>query len=703
MALIGKIRKNSWLLVVVIGLALAAFVIMDMTGQSGPMGGSGLPTLVEVNGEEVDWLEFQNAERILYTGSSADVFSRRNNLYNYFVDRAIITEEAEANGLQVPVDELMDLQFGNNLSQLIQTRFGNPQTGQVDRTQLNSIRQQIDQGQMTPQLRELWSYQEKEVINERLTNKLTNMVSKGFYTPTWMVENTNTDQTTRTDFTYVRVGYENVPDSEITVTDGDLQDYLKQHQGEYSNDDETRTSKYIAFKVDPTAKDSAELYTNMESLIEEFKVTQNDTLFIETNYGTVDFAYIKRPVVSPLIADSVFSLPVGSVVGPYQEANAYKAVKVLGRRVVADSVHARHILRSAQTLEQYQAAQKTADSLRTLLESGEANFDSLAAQFSQGPTATSGGDLGNIGLGGFVKPFNDLVFFEAELNKPYTVITEFGVHVVEVLDRTYDTREEGVQLAYLNSPIIPSEETQDSIYDNVLEFVGTNRTIDAMESAAAGDPNVAVQVTTPVLKNDYTLNTLGSGQTSRDIIRWMYEPSSETGDVSPEVYIYQDQNLYFNSQYVVAGLSNIIPEGDADLESVRPTIEGLVKNQKKAAILLNELQDKADLDQVATNYDTKVDTAKGVNFLTDFIANLGEEPAVAAAATSAPLNEVSAPIEGVRGIYLIQPFNRTEPTPANIASQRQSYTNQIASQAKAGMMNSLRDKANIKDLRYTFY
>jgi hypothetical protein len=93
MALIGKIRKQSWLLMVVIGLALLGFLLMDSIGQG--MGGGSMPAVVEVDGNEVDWAEFQNAERILYTGSSADVFSRRNYLYNYFVDRAIVGEEAK--------------------------------------------------------------------------------------------------------------------------------------------------------------------------------------------------------------------------------------------------------------------------------------------------------------------------------------------------------------------------------------------------------------------------------------------------------------------------------------------------------------------------------------------------------------------------------------------------------------------------------
>ncbi|NND35352.1 MAG: hypothetical protein HKN76_22380 [Saprospiraceae bacterium] len=703
MALIGKIRNQSWLLMVLIGLALLAFLMMDSLGQG--LGGGQMPPVVEVDGEEVDWVEFQNAERILYTGSAADVFSRRNYLYNYFVDRAIINEEAEANGLRVPTEELMDLQFGNNLSSLIQQRFSDPQTGAVDRTQLNSIRQSIDQGQLTPSLRELWAYQEKEIITERLTNKLTNIVSKGLYTPTWMVEKTNADQSVRTDFLYVRIPYEEVPENDVTVTDSDLKAYLQQHQSEYTNPEQLRTLNFIEFPVQPTAKDTADLLENINNLIEEFKVTDNDTQFVENNYGSIDFAYVKRPAVSPAIADSVFQLPVGSVHGPYIEGNAYKAVKVLDRMVVADSVHARHILRRAQTLEQYQAAQKTADSLVALLNSGEQTFDSLALNFNQGSTSVTlnGGDLGNIGLGGFVKPFNDLVFFDAELNKVYSVITEFGVHVVEVLDRTYETNEEGVQLAYLNTPIVPSETTQDSIYDYVLDFVEKNRTLDDLKSAVAGSPTLSIQVSSPVKENDFTLTTLGSGQTSRDMIRWAYDPATEVNAVSPEVYIFQEPTLYYNKAYVVASLGSIIPKGPSDLESVRSTIEGLVKNEKKADLLLKELGNPTDLASVATSYGISIDTAKGVNFLTDFISNLGEEPSVAAYAKTAPLDQVSKPIKGVRGVYLIKPINRTEPNAPNIATLRSSYTNQMATQTKAGLIQSLRKNADIRDRRYTYY
>ena len=704
MALIGKIRKNSWLLIVVIGLALAAFVIMDMTGQGGPGGGQSM-TLVDVGGEKVDYIEFQNAERILYSGSEVDVFTRRNYLYNYYVNKAIVDEEAEANGLDVSVPELMDLQFGNNVSSLVQQRFANPQTGLVDKNQLAQIKQTIDQGTMTPQLRELWAHQEKEIITERLTNKLTNLVSKGFYTPTWMVERTNADQTVRTDFTYVRVPYEEVPENDVSVSDSDLKAYLADHKDDYTQEEETRVISYVAFDVIATSEDTALLKEDINQKIAEFAVAENDTLFVESNYGQVDFAYVKKETVNSIIADSVFQLPIGTVVGPYSDAGAFNAVKILDRKIIPDSVHARHILRRAQTLPQYQAAQKTADSLVALLESGAHTFDSLAGDFNQGSMSVTlnGGDLGTIGLGGFVKPFNDLVFFNAEKGKVYSVVTEFGVHVVEVLDWVYETKTEGVQLAFLNVPIIPSEETQNSLYDRVLEIAGTNRTLDQLRSAVADDPLVNVQNSLPVQANDFTISSLGSGQTSRDIIRWGFEPSTELNEVSPEVFIYQEPTLYYNNKYVIAALNRTGAAGTADLESVRSTIEGLVKNQKKAQLLIQELTGKQDLAQVAETYDISIDTARGVNFLTDFIANMGEEPNVAANAYKVPLNQVSAPIEGARGVYLIEPFNRTEVTEPNVPALRQSYTSQISNQAKAGLIQSLKKNADIEDYRSKFY
>lgn len=705
MALIGKIRKNSWLLVVVIGLALAGFVIMDMTSQGG-QGGAQQLTLLDVDGTKTDYMEFQNAEEILYQGSNVDVFSRRNYLYNYYLDKAIVEKEAEALGLEVPIPELIDLQFGSKLSSIIEQRFLNPNTNQVDRVQLNSIRQAINAGTLTPSLQQLWAHQEKEIIKERLQDKLTNIVAKGIYTPTWMVEMKNDDQSVRTDFVYVRIPYEEVPDNEISYSESDLQSYLKNHKADFEQEDHTRTIDFIEYAVLPTAEDSSKLKAEIEEQIDQFETVENDTLFVENNYGSLDFAYVKKEAVSPKIADSVFSLPIGSVIGPYIEGSAYKAVKIRDRMIIPDSVRARHILRKAATLEEYQAAQRTVDSLKNLIQSGADRFDSLAVNFSEGSLSVTlnGGDLGFAGLGAYVKPFNDVVFFFGEKDSLYTVITEFGVHLIEVMEKKFINNEEGVQLAYLNTPIVPSEETQTALYEDVLEFTGNHRTIESIRSAIIEDPSITIQTSAPFQENDFSLSTLGVGQTSREIIRWAYEPSTESGDVSPEVYIYQHPELYYNSKYVVCALNQINEEGLAPLEKVRSEVEGKVKNQKKAEWLIAKLKSETDLNALASEYNTTIDTARGVSFITDFISNLGEEPLVAAIAYQSELNQVSGPIEGDRGVYFIKPFNRTQNEgPINTNSLRQSFTSQMSTQSKAGLIQSLRKSAKVKDYRYKFY
>ena len=148
MALIGKIRKHMWLVVVLLALALAGFIIMDMTNGNNGSGMGSKTTIGKVAGEKIDYMDFQRAEEALYSGSG-DVYGRRNSLWSYFVENAIINKISDATGIGVGADELNELEFGTNLSPLIQSFYRDPQTGQVNREQLNEIKKAIDEGTVT--------------------------------------------------------------------------------------------------------------------------------------------------------------------------------------------------------------------------------------------------------------------------------------------------------------------------------------------------------------------------------------------------------------------------------------------------------------------------------------------------------------------------------------------------------------------------
>ena len=212
MALIGTIRKNFWFVLIVLGLALAAFILMDMQGSAN-RGGAAM-NMGEIAGQKLDYREFSKAETALYSGNP-DVFSRRANLWDFFVEKAIVEEQANEMGLGVTKAELMDLQFGNRLSPIITNNYRNSQTGQVDRTSLLQHKQLIEGNEpLAPQFENFWVEQEKQIQKTELQSKIGNLVSKAIYTPKFLVEETGAASNSSLNMSYVKIPFDAI-DTEV--------------------------------------------------------------------------------------------------------------------------------------------------------------------------------------------------------------------------------------------------------------------------------------------------------------------------------------------------------------------------------------------------------------------------------------------------------------------------------------------------------
>ena len=702
MALIGEIRKNSWLLIFLIGLGLASFILMDMFSGNKSVFGSQGTTMGTIAGSAVDWNEFSRAESALYRNSGGDVLARRNSLWNYFVEKAIVEKEADQLGLGVSRDELMDLQFGNNLSPIIQQRFADPnRPGQVLRENLDGFKQQIEAGTLDESLKPFWAHQEKEIIKDRLQTKISNVISKAMFTPTWMAEMASTDQNQKATFSYVQIPFDEVGDTEVSLTDADYSNYLNNNAAQYRQDEETRIMKYVVFDVEPTAGDSAAIRKGIADLIPEFETRTDDSVFVENNYGTIDEAYFKKSQLSPAIANEVFTMSPGTVKGPYIDGPNYKAVKVLDVMTIADSVKCSHILRRATNQNEYFAAKKTIDSLKLLIDAGTISFSELAKKHSEDVSnASKGGDLGNAWMGQMVKPFNDVIFYKGKEGETHVVATQFGVHLVKVGRKQYLTNEKGVKLAYISQPIVPSQETQRNKYNDVLEFVGQNRSIDQLEKTVAANPNLTLETSAPVKKNDFLVGALGGGNSSRQMIKKTYEISP--GDVSPEIYIFQDPVTAYDNKYVVSGLSAVQAQGVPSVANIKSTIQPFVLNQKKGEILKSKITSN-NLSQVASNYQVEVDTARNVAF-TGIIPGLGNEPKVLSSALSMNVNDVSKPIIGNNGVYLLQVVDKPSVSAAaNIPQVRKNTSASIQRQVKSRLLQAMKKNVEIEDNRSTFY
>lgn len=705
MALIGKIRNNSWLLIVMIGLGLGGFIIMDMfNSQRGILGGGNQYAMGTVDGTEIDFNEFQRTEQVLYGNQGGEMFSRRDYLWNYFLEKGLVDQTANELGLGVSRDELRDLQFGNNPSPIIQQRFRNQNTGQLDREQLNNIQRSLDNGELgKSQIGQFWAYQEKEIIKDRLETKLENMVSKAMFIPGFMIEANHKNTNNKVDFAYVQIPFIEVADLDVELSDSDYKNYLDANRSKYVSDEETRRLVYTTFDVIPTAQDSADIRKELTDLKADFASTDNDTTFTENNYGSLDGAYLKRAAINPDIVEQVMTGELGAVIGPYKEGNTYKVAKVLDRKIIPDSVKSRHILLQARTQEEGAAAVARIDSLKTLIETGVATFDTLAKQFGTDGTRSIGGDLGYTAANGMVKPLSDLIFYQAEEGELNTVITQYGIHLVEVTGRKFVNNDEGARIAYLSRPIVPSEATQKAFNEKALEFVATNRSVEDLKKAVEGNVSLSLQTTDPLKKNDFVVGTLGAGEDSRQIVKWSYSSDAEIGDVSPQVYVYQDPIEFYESKFVVVGLESIQAANKVDLANVKDVIKPLVMNQKKGEMLKAKITSQ-DLSALAGQYGSQVDTARGVSFAAQTVPGLGNEPAVIASAIAMGQGSTSQPIVGENGVYVIQVLAKNEiPVPQNIAQLRKIQSTSRKSQVSSFLMQAIKKEADIDDNRSKFY
>lgn len=702
MALISKIRRNSWILIASLALALGGFVVMDMVNAGTRSRGNEF-TIGTVNGDKLDWNEFQRTERILYSNSTGDVYGQRNYIWNYMVEGKLLQDEADALGFNVGDEEMEELQFGNRLSPVIQRNFRDPNTGQVNRQSLEQIKANLGTGKLQPQLEEFWNFQKGEIVKERMQSKLTGLIKKSIYTPTWMAQQLQAEQGSSIDFLYVLVPLDKVEDSEVKLTDEDYKKWMKENDGLIQREDEFRSVDFVVFNVVPTAEDTAVVKEKIDERIAAFRTSEDDSTFVANNFGQLEEVYYTREDLSPAIADTAFDLPNGTIYGPYIDGAEFRAIKVIDKKIIPDSVKSRHILIQAKTAAELTTATARIDSIKAIIESGAEKFDSMAMKVSQDGSGPQGGDLGWSANGRMVQPFNDVLFYKAEPGKLYTVTTQFGVHLVQVTDRKFLENTQGVRLAYLIEPIIPSEPTQAAVYDDALEFSGQNRTLEAMKAAVEKNPALSIETAQGLTANDYQFSTLGSGATSRDIVRWAFAKESKPGMVAPEVFIYDEPTLFYNARYVVPALKSIIKPGVASLADVKENFAAQVTAEKKAELLAAKITSK-DLASVAQQFSVEIDTFNNVNFNMSYLQGLGNESGLIGKVTSLKQGEVAGPIKGVSGVYMVQVIQRTE---ASLSTDITSYRNQLTMTSRGSMdsrlMEAIKSSAKIKDNRYNFF
>jgi len=709
MALIGKIRNNFWFVLLVLGLALAAFVIMDMV-NAGNQGGLGPRQIIgEVAGNEIDYQEFQKTEQALFSRST-DTYAGKSGAWNYLVEKGIIENQAEELGVHVSVDELNDLQFGTNLSPVIQQMYRDPQTGQINMQALLGIQQALDAGdQLNPNFEMTWEYVQKQIIKTAKQDKINALVSKSLYTPNFFAENTGLRTSQQVSFDYVKVPMDYIDDEEVEVTDEAINNFLKENEYRYKNEEETRVLDYITFEVIATSEDSTKISQDLANTAETFREKENktqDSLFTINNEGFFNPFYQNREDLTGELSEAVLEMEEGDVYGPFLDNGGYFIAKLISKKVVPDSVDASHILRSAPQGDAAALAnaREYVDSLKNLLDTNQATFEDLATANSQDPgSSANGGSLNVIAQGTMFPQINDAIFVDSEEGSLYTVETPSGVHIFKVNEKIYNNQEPKYQVALIRSAIVPSEQTQTEVYDQVDAVISEYGSLTDVSKAVEGMENVTIEKSSPLKMNDYVLGSLGSGQASRDAIKWAFESDVEVGDVSPVIYEYTDPVNYYDNKYVLVGLKKIIGAGLPSAEDVREDVEIQVANQLKGEKIAGQISG-TDLSAIASKFGSSVETASNVAFTASSVTGLGNEPKVVSTAFAQNEGDVSMPVVGNNGVYVVKTTSKVEGTvPANVIAQKRSISSTNRGRVNFSLMNALKEMYKPTDNRYTYF
>jgi peptidyl-prolyl cis-trans isomerase D len=457
--------------------------------------------------------------------------------------------------------------------------------------------------------------------------------------------------------------------------------------------------------VNPSVADANAMQAEIDQLRNDFAVAENDSLFAITHNGNYANVYYKKDELPAQLKSDSISLSKGKVIGPYAETDNFSIAKVLDVRTVPDSVKASHILRSVQAgnADGLAKAKKTIDSLKSVLESGRGNFDSLAVKFSQDPgSAVKGGDLGTFAQGRMVPEFNEVCFIKGSKGKFYTVTTQFGVHLIYIKNQIYLSQAPKYKVAYVSRAIEPSQETQDSIYLKVSELITGNEKIEDLE-AQAKKMNLEIKTSQPLKENDYTFADLGAGPVSRDIVKWAFDENTDKGDIAPTVYSFNNKKYFFVENYVIAVLDKIIPEGLKKVDDVRKDVEMIVRNELKGKKIAEKIKN-TDLNQVAQQFQVKVDTVNQILYETVFVNNLGNEPKVMSYVFNGEINKVYGPVIGNSGVLVVSPTIIQKPLDKpNLPMEKKALTDKSRAEIGYRLLNEISKNVKIEDNRRKFF
>ncbi len=707
MAILEKIRKRTTVLILIIGLALFAFVISGVFSADGLSGAKVGSSVAEINGDEIAIDAFRQKVEAASRrfGPNASTMQVVNQVWENEVRNAVLGQQFEDLGIDVGPDQIM------NFIKTIPSYSQNPQflneNGVFDE---NKFREFIaDLKVNNPAQYQFWLQDEQSIIQSAKEQAYFNLIRAGVGATLKEGELDYKLANDKVDISYVTVPYSSIPDSTIVVSKKEIEQYINEHKKNFKQES-GRDIQFVYFEEKPSIEDETAVEEEIRKLLNNsveyneqkdsndtivgFKQTTDVAAFLD-RFSDIKFDSIykaKKDIQPSNLADTLVAMGNGEIYGPFRDGNFFKVVKKVNSKADA-SVKASHIL------IQYEGAERANPEVKRTKEEAETRanellkealkketvFAELARDNSDGPSAPQGGDLGYFQEGQMTQKFNDFAFANP-IGHIGLVETEFGYHIIKV-----DDKQNIYQFATLAREVDPSETTTNKLFEDATKFEMDVTSSGKSFTDLAKEREYVVRPVNKIKAMDENLPGLSA---QRAIVQWAFNDDTKLGDI---------RRFNINNGYVVAQLSAKYNEGLMSVEDASVTVLPKIRKQRKAAQIINANKGKS-MENFAKDNNVTVSTASALAVKSPTITGAGREPLVVGTAFSLEEGKTSGLIEGESGVFqLTVTKKQVAPKLENYATYANALRSSGAGKVETAVYKSLKESSEIEDKRATFY
>ncbi|MDQ3021916.1 MAG: peptidylprolyl isomerase [Bacteroidota bacterium] len=648
--IMNKMRDKMPLIIIILIVAFLATIVFEWGMNYVGMGG-GTEAFGKINSEEISYQDYEkivqqqlDQTRQQNQGAEIDdatITQVREQVWNSLVSQTISKQAIEKYGITVSEKEIQDWVYNRpeTLPEPIKKNF-------MDSTGVfNAGFYQQALVMKTKEASQFWNQVENFLRETLLSERLQAVITEGAIVSEGDVLEKYKDDNIVANFSFVLLDLNTITDSaQFAVSDDELKKYFEDHKIDYKQNESVKL-KYVMFNDQATAEDSTIMLKQLELLKKDLNAASvEDSSLIKLVAENSSIAwnpeFQKAGSFAGSVSSFLFKAKPGDVSDVLIGDAGYQIVKLLDVKETPDLfVNVSHILVKIES--DTAAAKKEAEDVFQRVKNGE-DISQLAFDLSDDPSAKQNrGDLGWLAKGATVKEFEDASFNANVGDIVGPVKTSFGFHIIKVLGK----EKKEFKVAQISKAVTPSSRSKQLVKKKSEDFYSDLKNGQNIDSLAKQN-NLQVEVSPEINKDGQV-----PGTNNKNVLKFAFDTKVNS----------YTEPIKVQGGYSIYEVMEKKPEGYQNFDSIKVTmIKPKVINEKKYKILLgiaNDLEGKIQnndvltLKEVAGQYTYETADSFKVSKPNPVI---GQDYALSSAVMKMKPGEISKPIKGVKGYYIVK-------------------------------------------------